>query len=236
MGRQLYIYVGGKREGPYEVAEVREMLESEELDFDDFCQPVGSARRRRLSEIFEVVPGEEEDDQDEDWEDEGEGSESEGEDDFEDDAKDLPPPPGRLLYSGHPSMLNYPFSLLAAVGCGVGGYLLGPQSLWYFIIGSALAVGAVCFILVDRGTRQYVVTPRRVEVIWGLVVKSSNEVLIRDVRAINVRRAGLRGFLGVGTVEFSSVGDAVDVAFENIPRPQRVKRLVRALQDGEEES
>jgi hypothetical protein len=62
-------------------------------------------------------------------------------------------------------------------------------------------------------------------------VKSSNEVRIRDVRTINVRRAGFRGFLGVGTVEFSSVGDAVDVAFVNIWHPQRVKRLVRELQD-----
>ena len=54
------------------------------------------------------------------------------------------------------------------------------------------------------------VTPKRVELVWGLLTKSSNEVRIEDIRTINVRRKGFSGLLGIGTIEFSSTGDKID--------------------------
>ena len=53
-----------------------------------------------------------------------------------------------------------------------------------------------------------------------------------DIRTINVRRSGLAGLLGIGNVEFSSTGDGIDVEFSDIWAAQRVKLLVRDLQDG----
>ena len=70
--------------------------------------------------------------------------------------------------------------------------------------------------------------------IWGLIAKSSNEVLIEDIRIINIRQRGLTGLLGIGTIEFSCAGDSIDVMFADIWQAQRVKALVRGLQDSNE--
>ena len=44
----------------------------------------------------------------------------------------------------------------------------------------------------------------------------------------------LTGLLGIGTIEFSCAGDSIDVMFADIWKAQRVKALVRGLQDSNE--
>jgi hypothetical protein len=245
MADRYFIFADGEREGPYSHQELRTMLEDESLSFKDYCIRDGGSRRQRLDALFELVP----DSAKPDGEDEGEG-EHEGEEDEEDDEEEWEyeevaagdreeehpesgEDRGRVLYCGHPSLLTYPVSLLLAAVCGIGGYLLGPASLVYFVVGSLVAVGAVVFVVVDRSTRVYIVTLRRVESVWGLVARSSNEVLVRDIRTINVRKAGLLGLLGIGTVDFSSAGDHIDVSFGRVWAAHRVKLLVRRLQDAD---
>ena len=75
---------------------------------------------------------------------------------------------------------------------------------------------------------------KRQELIWGIIAKSSNEVLIEDIRIINVRQKGLSGLLGIGTIEFSCAGDSIDVMFSDVWKAQRIKTLVRELQDTRE--
>ncbi|NLT72556.1 MAG: PH domain-containing protein, partial [Verrucomicrobiaceae bacterium] len=74
-------------------------------------------------------------------------------------------------------------------------------------------------------------TPRRIEKITGLLARSSQEVRIEDIRAINVTCRGLIGILGIGTVDFFTTGDTAEVSFHQIWAAQKVKTLVRRLQD-----
>ncbi len=95
----------------------------------------------------------------------------------------------------------------------------------------ALAVILVLWIQLDRSRRKYAVTDRRVSSEYGIVNKSSNEVRIQDVRSINLRKTGVSGLLGIGTVEFSSAAtDDADVIFWNISDAEKVRDLVRSLQ------
>lgn len=94
-----------------------------------------------------------------------------------------------------------------------------------------LAVILVLWIQLDRMRRKYAVTDRRVSSEYGIINKNSNEVRVQDVRSINLRKTGISGLLGIGTVEFSSAAtDDADVTFWNISEAEKVRDLVRSLQ------
>ena len=95
----------------------------------------------------------------------------------------------------------------------------------------SLMIILVLWIQLDRSRRKYAVTNRRVSAEFGIVNKSSNEVRVQDVRSINLKKSGITGLLGIGTVEFSSAAtDDADVIFWNTPEAEKVRDLVRSLQ------
>lgn len=95
----------------------------------------------------------------------------------------------------------------------------------------ASAIVLVLWIQLDRSRRKYAVTNKRVSAEYGIVNKSCNEVRIQDVRSINLRKTGLSGLVGIGTVEFSSAAtDDADVIFWNTSDAEKVRDLVRSLQ------
>ena len=141
-------------------------------------------------------------------------------------------PRSRPLYRGHPTLLSYPRSLLLATALAVGGFFSHSLHPALGVAGIALALLIVVGVGVERSFRLYLVSRRRVELVYGIFAKSSRELRIEDIRAINVNRSGLLGILGIGTVEFSSAGsDEVEVAFDDVWAAQRVKGIVRKLQD-----
>ena len=77
---------------------------------------------------------------------------------------------------------------------------------WALFMGLVLVAGVYGYVCVVRSMALYLVTSRRVEIIHGLITKSSNEVRVKDIRTINVKKSGFKGLLGVGDVEFSSAG------------------------------
>ena len=94
-----------------------------------------------------------------------------------------------------------------------------------------LAIILVLWIQLDRIRRKYAVTDRRVSCEYGIINKNSNEVRVQDVRSINLRKTGISGLLGIGTVEFSSAAtDDADVTFWNISEAEKIRDLVRSLQ------
>ena len=94
-----------------------------------------------------------------------------------------------------------------------------------------MAIILVLWIQLDRIRRKYAVTDKRVSCEYGIINKNSNEVRVQDVRSINLRKAGISGLLGIGTVEFSSAAtDDADVIFWNIPEAEKIRDLVRSLQ------
>jgi membrane protein YdbS with pleckstrin-like domain len=249
MAKYLHIFVDGEKEGPYTLKEVAAMLEDDVISFNDYGRFVGEARRVRLDTLFEEIPdGEDEEDSEEvesveeDVDDEV-VVENDEEEEYEEEVEEEPQASvaavaqsgSHLIYCGHPSFLKYPFAWIICIGCAIAGYLLGPTSLVYFMAGCVIAVLAFTYIVIDRTTRKYIVMSRRVELEWGLLVKSSNEVRIADIRTINVKKSGFKGILGIGDVEFSSAGDNIDVAFTDVWAAHKVKKLVRSIQDADEE-
>lgn len=212
MPESFYIWEDGKRSGPYSSQQIERMLEDQVITFSHECEDAQSGSMVMLDELFEAVPGD-------------------GDDRTGQAIVNEPSPPDALLLRAHPTILRYRKSLILAVTGIVFGLWMGPSDIWYFIGGFATSTTAIIGLLIARSTRLYLVTPRRVEFIWGLIAKSSNEVLIEDIRIINIRQNGLAGLLGIGTIEFSCAGDSIDVMFTDIWKAQRVKTLVRELQD-----
>ena len=196
------------------------MLEDQVITFSHECEDAQTGNMVMLDELFEPVPEDDDDPADQFIEEDQPAAD-----------EDPGPSSDALLMRCHPTILRYRKSLILAVAGIVFGLWMGPIDIWYFIGGFAVATIAIIGLLIARGTRLYLVTPRRVELIWGLIAKSSNEVLIEDIRIINIRQKGLAGILGIGTIEFSCAGDSIDVMFTDIWKAQRVKALVRELQD-----
>ena len=145
--------------------------------------------------------------------------------------------PEQQMWSGRPSNWNYFFSWFFTLLLLAGG---GLCLFVYFTSGSnpALLIPVIFGVLllitiaVRRASMLYVVTNRKVEVRTGLFVKSSNEVRVKDIRSINVTKHGLAGFIGIGSVEFSSAAsDRAEVIFVNISGADRVRDLVTNLQE-----
>ena len=145
--------------------------------------------------------------------------------------------PEQRVWSGRPSHWNFFWSWLLAVVFLAGGafclwlYYNGQRNPLFFIPG-AIGVLILVYIAISRARQLYVVTNRKVEIQTGLLVKSSNEIRVKDIRSINVRKHGLAGFIGIGTVEFSSAAtDDAEVTFVNIARADHVRDTVTNLQE-----
>ncbi len=141
---------------------------------------------------------------------------------------------GAVYYVGRRTWLNF-WKSLSVAGIGLGGgfvYWSLKGDLFALFGGLVLAAVIYGYVCAVRSMALYLVTPRRIEIIYGLFTKSSNEVRVKDIRTINVRRRGFKGLLGVGDVEFSSAGgDGSEVVFRDVWAAQSVKALVRELQD-----
>jgi len=157
-------------------------------------------------------------------------------DDWEDeiDSDIVPDPPNEMLWQGHPSLFHYfsaliIFLILTASGIGL---LIWRIELWLGAALAAIGLIVLSLTLFIRSTRSYLISERRVEYIYGIISKSSHEILIDDIRVINVKKNGLLGLIGIGDVEFSSAGSTdVEVAFVSVGRAATVKQIVRDIQD-----
>ncbi len=138
-----------------------------------------------------------------------------------------------LLYHGRPSFLCYPKSIFLFL-------ILTAAAVWCVklqlrmeltITAGSLAGLVLVFVALNRSGVDYLVTTERVEIESGIVGRSSKEIRIRDIRAIDVHQSGWNFLAGSGTVEFSSAAGMEDqVRFKNVWRPHRIKELVRAIQ------
>lgn len=255
---EIYVLRDGRRLGPFSIDALLEQVERGAVSYEDACLREGSTACERVREVLdwdrepapeampvsdsiqEPVPG-----LPDEFAPETPFEEDEDRLDFDDDelldtleALDDPPVsgppsnPNSLLYAGHPSFLSFPRTILlivVAIGCGL---FFRDTSQWIFLAGLVVALFGVSWIFLERSLNLYLVTPRRVEIVTGFIAKSSNEVRIEDIRTINVVKTGLTGLIGVGSVEFASAGGGtVEVSFKNVRAANRIKGLVRRLQD-----
>lgn len=244
---RIYVVKDGERIGPYTTDELLERVDRGEILYEDFCLRQGDSQHVPVREVLDW--------DDADWraagwqENEDEDADEEDDDEDDDESESWPGPgprampasgrpdindPASRLYVGHPSLFSFPKSLsLAIAGLGLG-LVLWDRNGWFLFGGLVLALLVFAYILFERSMRKYLITPKRVEIVHGFIAKNSNEVRIDDIRAINVKKPGFIGLLGIGSVEFASAGgDDIEVIFTQVSRPDAIKDLVRRLQDRE---
>lgn len=144
------------------------------------------------------------------------------------------PRPDAVLYSGHPSIVTHPLALLVLIGGVVGAIFWRDEpSSWISLGCFFAALLSLAWLGCKRFQQDYIITPKRIEEVRGLIVRSSTEARIADIRSINVTCRGLHGLLGIGTVDFFTSGDTPEVSFRQVWGAQKVKSFVRRLQDRE---
>jgi membrane protein YdbS with pleckstrin-like domain len=137
----------------------------------------------------------------------------------------------RIVYHAHPSWLAYSKALFLALLLAIAAGMLFVIGGKYFLVALGASTATLACVAMARFTHDLLVTEERVEVMWGVIGRSSCEVRICDIRSIDVRESGLKGILGLGTVDFSSAANAgVEVQFQDIRRAHDLKQLVRQLQ------
>jgi membrane protein YdbS with pleckstrin-like domain len=135
------------------------------------------------------------------------------------------------LIEAHPSWLAYSGGfVMITLLTGLGVFLL-PFGGEYSLIPFLAALGWLLGIALVRYSTDYLVGEDCVEKVWGLLARSSREVRLCDVRNIDVHMRGLKGLLGVGTVDISSAGgNEVEVSFRDVRGAHQIKQLIRQLQ------
>ncbi len=230
----------GEREGPYREGELLDFLSSGELTPDTPCLYVPDNRVATAGEWFHVL---EEDahgaasGQLPDWS-AGNPPPRTGQPwkpaPFPEEKPAAPrrPLPDRVVYRGHPSLLTYWRTGLFAFVLGAGGMMLSTEKQELSAIGLMAALVVLLWGALHRLGQCYLVTTRRVELITGLVARSSRELRHEDIRSLRVDQHGLAGLAGIGTITFSATGGyEEDVVFTDVRGPARIKDLVRKIQE-----
>lgn len=226
----VYVLKSDESLGPFRMEEILEGLEDGRFDLSDVCLREGAIETERIRDVLDWEESTT-DQEPESANDVVEGDrESSPEEDMPEDLEETTRP-REILYAGHPSILNYPLSIASVVGGVVGAVWLFPIDLRFSTLCLVLCGAGLSYLTFIRFTRDYLISPKRVEVISGLIAKSSNEIRISDIRAINVTCKGLLGMFGIGTVDFFTTGDDPEVRFEKVWAAKDIKQLVRRIQD-----
>jgi uncharacterized membrane protein YdbT with pleckstrin-like domain len=78
-----------------------------------------------------------------------------------------------------------------------------------------------------------VITDRRVTLRKGLLSKSTNDVLIADIRNVQVRQSLLQRIFGVGAVAVSTSGQGdMEIEVHGMPAPDRIKAILNDRRPG----
>ena len=116
-----------------------------------------------------------------------------------------------IVWSGNPSHIRY-----------LGTYILG-GILSFIIIGLII----IAWALLERANTVFTVTNRRVTAKRGILSRSTQEVLISDIRTINTTQTFTERLFGIGTVHVGSAGTGgLEVIFDGIPRADAVKDMI----------
>lgn len=140
----------------------------------------------------------------------------------------------RIYCFAHPSWLSYWKALFLMLLFLVAAGLLVNIDEGYALVAVLAGIATFICIAIARASQDYIVTDERVEHVWGILGRSSKEVRVCDIRSIDVHESGLKGLLGLGTLDVSSAGTAgVEVRFRDMRRAHDVKQLIRQLQRGD---
>ena len=118
-----------------------------------------------------------------------------------------------ILFDEHPTLWNWTVSLF-------WGVILTPV-----LIGIPILI----HVFWSRATTRYRVTSRHVAIETGIFTRTSRELRLGDIRSIAARA----NLFGIGDIEFSTAArDDADVVFRGLSHVERVRDLVKQLQNG----
>lgn len=222
---EILVLKGEERLGPFNIDEILLRIENGELAYDDVCLRQGADETERLRDILdwdEVTPKSTAFEK---------GADPENNSEDRSDPVEPTGPARRPLYHGHRSIVTFPLTLAGLVGGVIGGIWLYPTDFLFTIAGITVSAFSLAYLSLVRYTREYFITEKRVELVTGLIARSSKEVRIADIRAVNISCDGVAGMIGVGTVDFYTIGDNPEVTFTDAWKANQIKSLVRKLQD-----
>ena len=107
----------------------------------------------------------------------------------------------------------------------LGSFIVGILGLFLFGIGLLVLI----WIVLDRASKRYTVTNKRVIVRKGIIAKNVDEVEIEHIRSINTRQSIWQRLLGYGNVLIGTAGTAgIEIVIKNISNPEGIKDLIRS--------
>lgn len=97
------------------------------------------------------------------------------------------------------------------------------------IIGAFLCFPSIWHVFHPWLSSRYMLSKDGVSMEHGIIARDVVQVRYRDIRSTSISQGIVDRLLNIGTVQFASAGDEVDVSFTGIPGPARVRRLVQRL-------
>jgi uncharacterized membrane protein YdbT with pleckstrin-like domain len=125
--------------------------------------------------------------------------------------------PEKTLWEGNPSHGSY-----------LATYILGGLLVPVFGIGIIILIVAV----LERKSREYTLTTRRVACKSGILSKRTSEILLSDSRNITLKMDIIERLWGLGTVTIdSAAGPGAEVVFKGISEAESVKQMISLAVD-----
>lgn len=132
-------------------------------------------------------------------------------------AKTGPVEPERVLWEGQPAWAYY-----------TGAFIVGTVGIALILPGILTFIG----IFLDRRFRHFTLTTRRVKLKSGWLTRTSNEVLLQDIRLINLNQGFFERIAGLGSIQIGSAGTGqIEITFAGIKSARKVKDLIDRHRD-----
>jgi len=136
------------------------------------------------------------------------------------------------LWRGNPSFLYYLGKFI------FGGIVLLVSFCFLPVFGARALLGSIfglipiLFAILDRNTKTFTLTTKRVATRAGIISRHTHEVSIKDVRNLNVKQGIIERLFSLGTIEIGSAGTAgIEIKFAGIKNPTTIRDKIRNQKD-----
>jgi membrane protein YdbS with pleckstrin-like domain len=121
----------------------------------------------------------------------------------------------RTIWYGKPSHLSY-------LGTYIIGSFLAPVA--------GIGLFMIIYAILDRHFKEYTITTRRVKTKSGIISRTIDEVLLKNIRSVNVNQGIIERLFGLGTINIGSAGTSgIEVSFAGISNPIGIKNELQKL-------
>lgn len=92
-----------------------------------------------------------------------------------------------------------------------------------------LVIPIVLFVWLDRKQKGYIVTSTKIVVKRGLIAKHIDEIVVSDIRYINVYQTILGAIFKYGNISIGTAGHAgLEIKMEGLPNPIEIKDRIQS--------